>query len=110
MNVYDESLLLDNPEYNFLKPMRKKLRNYGEALPLLNVRYVDWTTVFTTAACSLRFDWLGPPVLYQLRHGGAAHEVFTAIRDVTVCRKSATGAASVGHVGTRTLLASHKSS
>ena len=32
----------------------------SEALPLLFLRYLDWTTVFTTAACNLRFERFGP--------------------------------------------------
>ena len=32
----------------------------GEALRLLNLLYFNWTTVFTTAACDLRFERFGP--------------------------------------------------
>ena len=87
VNVYDESVLLDNPEYKFLEPMLKEIQGQGEALPLLNLRDLCWTTVCTTAACNLRFERFGPPVLYQSRHGGASHEVFTAFRNVTGMHK-----------------------
>ena len=80
VNAYDDSLLWDKPEYTFLEPVLKRLRARGETLPLLNF---DWTTVFTTAACTLLFERFGPPGLHQLLHGGASHEVFTAFRDVT---------------------------
>ena len=67
--------------------MFKKLRGRGEAVPLLDLRYLDWTTVFTTAARNLRLERFGPPVVYQLRHGCALHEVSTAFRDVTGVQK-----------------------
>ena len=50
VNVHDESLLLDNPEYQFLEPMLKKLRVRSEALPLLNLHYLDKATAFATAS------------------------------------------------------------
>ena len=76
VNLYDQRLLLDNPEHKFLKPTFKKLRGQGEALPLLNLHHLDWATVFISATCNQQFERFGPPVLYQLRHGGASHEVF----------------------------------
>ena len=69
--------------HKVLEPMHKKLLVRSEAPSLLNLRHLDWTTIFTTAACNLRFERFGPPLLCQLRHGGASHEVFTASRDVT---------------------------
>ena len=60
VNVYDERLQLDNPERKFLEPRLKKLRGQGKT---------------------------GPPVLCQLRHGGASHKAFTAFRDVTGMQK-----------------------
>ena len=74
MNVCDKCLLLDSAEDMSLKPILKKLRSGGDALPLLNLRFLDWTTVFTTAAWNLRFERFGPPARYQLRHGGASRE------------------------------------
>ena len=41
VNLCDESLLLDRLGYKFLEPMLKKLRGQGEALPLLNLCYLD---------------------------------------------------------------------
>ena len=89
VNVYDEILLLDDPEYKFLEPVLKKLEIRCEALPLLNLRYLDWTTVFATAACNLRFDRFGSLVLCQLRYASASHKVFTSFRDVTEVQKRA---------------------
>ena len=75
----------------------------GEALYLLNLHNLDGPTVLTTA-CDLRFEKFGPLVLHQLRHGGASHEAFTD----GSAKKGAAGAASLGHVGSRRLSASHK--
>ena len=50
VNMCDECLLVDSAEDMSLKPILKKLRSGGDALPLLNLRYLGWTTVFTTAA------------------------------------------------------------
>ena len=36
MNVYDESLLLDNPEYKFTEPMLKRLRGAASPEPPLS--------------------------------------------------------------------------
>ena len=65
VNLYDESLLLNNTEYKFLEPMLKQLWSRGEAVPLLNLCYLDWTTVFTTAACNSWFGRFGLSVLFQ---------------------------------------------
>ena len=65
VNVYDESLLMDNPEYRFFEPMLKKRRVRGKSLPLLNLRYLDWTTVFTPTTCILWFERFGCSVLDQ---------------------------------------------
>ena len=80
VNAYDESLL-DNPENKFFEPVLKKFRVRREALPLQPPG----------------FQRFGPPVFYQLRHGGSSHEVFIAFRDVTGCRKAAAKAVSVEH-------------
>ena len=69
MNVLDESLLLDNPEYKFLEPMLKKLWVPAEArrcLFSISVISIRRPTVFTTAARNLRFERVGPPVLQHV--------------------------------------------
>ena len=83
MNVNDESLLSDNPEYKFLEPMLQKLRVRGEAPQ--------------HATCNSRS--VLPSLLHQLRPP----------RDVTGVQKGASGQASVGHVVTRRLPASKHS-
>ena len=41
-----------------------------------SLRCVDWTTMATTAACDIRFERFGLPMLCRLRHDAASHEVF----------------------------------
>ena len=107
VSVYDDSFLLDNPENKFLEPMLKKLRNQGEALLLLDLRCLVWTI----AACSLRFERFGPPVLHQLgTRRRVARSFHRLSRRDGGAEKGAVGAASVGHVGTKRLLAFHNCS
>ena len=53
--------------------MLKKSRGQDEVLPLLNLRCINWTTVVFFAACDLRFERFGLPMLYMSRHGDASH-------------------------------------
>ena len=70
-----------------LEPVPKQLQDWSKTLLLLNLRCLNWTTLFTTAACNPRFEKFGPPVLFQLRYGGASHEAFTAFLDVAGMQK-----------------------
>lgn len=81
--VYDETLVLDNPEFSVLDAWLARLVSGNLDAPLISFSYRDWATHFQ-AACELADLGLTfKAVLYQLRHGGASHEAFTRFRDVT---------------------------
>ena len=69
----DDGLRSDSLENEFLQPMLKTSRGQGEVLHLVNVRCINLMTVVTTAACDLRFERFGLPVLCWLRHDAASH-------------------------------------
>jgi len=85
---FDESLVVDNPEYGCLIDI---LRRYHlPAVPtaqLLPGSYPEWTARFREAALATGQEVLGPPVLYQLRHGGASHEMLTGSRGIADLKK-----------------------
>lgn len=71
----DESLTLsiNFQEYGrvlqLLHRRRRQMSDY-----LFDAKYLDWAKHFESAARDIGAEILGPPVLYQLRHGGASHE------------------------------------
>ncbi|CAK0826016.1 unnamed protein product [Prorocentrum cordatum] len=67
---YDISLLLDNPEFGWMDQVldRLVLGRHPEQ-PLFALSMKSWTRAFSLASAALDLETLGPPVLYQLRHG-----------------------------------------
>ena len=79
---FDETLALDNPDFGFLGAVFKKIRRERKPLePAFDLDYKSWMESFRLAGVALQLEALGPPVLYQLRHGGASHEALTGFRD-----------------------------
>ena len=76
MSVCDESLRSDSLKNEFLKPMLEKFRGQGDLEPLPSPHRVNWAMVVTIAACRLRFERFGLPMLYRPRHGAVSHGVF----------------------------------
>ena len=108
MNVFDESLLLDNPEYTFLEPLLKKLRVRDEALPLLNLPLsrLDDRVHHRSMQSPVR-EVRSASALSVTARRRVARSLHRLSRPQRECRKGAAGAASLGHVGTRRLPASH---
>jgi hypothetical protein len=75
--VYDESLVLDNPEFIVLDSVLHRLLQGRISGLLFSISYRSWATVFQESA---RANGLEGVVLYQLRHGGATHESYTGFR------------------------------
>jgi len=85
---YDESIVLDNDDYAFLSPLLRAMTTGRRAdEQLLPGDYQTWAGVFGAAGVALRLQELGPPVLYQLRHGGASAELLSGQRDVSGIKK-----------------------
>jgi len=79
---FDEALLLDNPEFGFLATWCARRRSLGNLDGLaVDLTYQQWASAYQQAALALGYQALGPPVLYQLRHGGVSHEALTGRRD-----------------------------
>ncbi|CAK0877157.1 unnamed protein product, partial [Prorocentrum cordatum] len=79
---YDISILLDNPDFSWVDQMLDRLVE-GRAIdaPLFPLDMRSWVRAFQQAGVALGLDALGPPVLFQLRHGGASHEMLTNARE-----------------------------
>jgi len=79
---YDISLLLDNPEFGWMEQVLDQLvLGRHPEQPLFALSMKSWTRAFNQASAALGLETLGPPVLYQLRHGGASHEMLTNARE-----------------------------
>ena len=55
--------------------------------PLLDVGYPTWAALFSQAGVAAGLGGLGPPALYQLRHGGAGRELATRARPLAEIKK-----------------------
>ena len=51
--------------------------------PLVPLSHRAWAAAFERSGWRLKLEKLGPPVLYQLRHGGASHEALTGFRPIS---------------------------
>ncbi|CAK0810952.1 unnamed protein product, partial [Prorocentrum cordatum] len=78
----DISILLDNPEPSWVDQMLDRLVE-GRAVdaPLFPLDMRSWARAFQQAGAALGLGALGPPVLHQLRHGGASHEMLPNARE-----------------------------
>ena len=78
---FNESIVMDNPEFRFLDGELHALWGQGHSVqPAFDFSYAEWANEFHKAGLVLGLNDLGPPVLYQLQHGGASHEVLTGRR------------------------------
>jgi len=85
---FDESLVLDNNEFAFFDAiLQAATQGRPAGAPLFAGTYADWAARFATAGRLAQLEALGPPVLYQLRHGGASHELLSGARDVPGIKK-----------------------
>jgi len=85
---FDESLSHDNTEFFWVGGLLTRLRaGRGATQPLLDLTYATWAAQFTQAAVVAGLGALGPPTLYQLRHGGASHELATRARPLAEIKK-----------------------
>ena len=85
---YDESLLADSTAFPFMTEVLRflHLRKSGTGL-LFRLTYAQWRTAFVASFLPLALEELGSPVLHQLRHGGASHEMMTGARDIVGVQK-----------------------
>jgi len=85
---YDESMINDNPEYEFLNViLAQAICDRDPSSQLFPGSYLEWADVFKQAGVAVGLQPLGPPVLYQLRHGGASHEVLMGRRTLQELKK-----------------------
>ena len=86
---FDCSLIVDNPEFTFMANMLQQLRHHPAGLKprptekVFPIKMRDWCRQYNAAAKQLHLEEFSPttPVLYQLRHGGASHELASGHRD-----------------------------
>jgi hypothetical protein len=85
---YDESLLADSTAFPFMPEVLRFLqsRKSGRCL-LFGLTYAQWRAAFVASFLPLALEEFGSPVLHQLRHGGASHEMMTGARDILGVQK-----------------------
>jgi hypothetical protein len=89
VGLFDEAMLLDNPEFMFLgKVLAARARASPGGSPMFPVRHLAWAQSLADAAAQLGLEGRGKvPVLYQLRHGGASHEMLTGFRSLEALKR-----------------------
>ena len=99
---FDESLALNNLEFKWLETyFRQRRRDLDGTQALFDLSYAQWAPDFRDAGDALGLAALGLPTLYQLRHGGASHELLTGARLSATSRSAAGGAQTGPSTGTR---------
>jgi hypothetical protein len=107
---FDCSMVVDNPDFPFMPLLLNmlKLRGQGQSVSrkthgtaqpadltsrIFSITYRQWSAQYAEAARQLMLENCGSsgahplPVLYQLRHGGASHELATGRREITALAK-----------------------
>jgi len=85
---FDETLVMDSAFFRFLDPILQALaRGRSADQPLVGVTYFEWVADFAEAGAACELDALGPPVLYQLRHGGTSFEMMMQVRPLLEIKK-----------------------
>ena len=85
---FDESIIFDNQEFSWVAQLLARLiKGRGAHEPLFGLTYQEWSSTFSLVGAELGLGMLGPPTLYQLRHGGASHELLTGARDLISVKK-----------------------
>ena len=83
VGLFNETVVADNVKlYPFLRTILPALAKRPKGRPALALTYSTWAHQFRAAGERLHLRSLGPPTLYQLRHGGASHESWTEFRGV----------------------------
>jgi len=96
---FDCSLMVDNPDFPFMPALLSMLKLRGQnrsaqlTTRIFSITYRQWSAQYAEAARLLTLENFGSsgyhllPVLYQLRHGGASHELATGRREITALAK-----------------------
>ena len=80
---FDETLLLDNPEFVWMGAMLTLMKaKVHPSQRLVSLTYQSLAHLFQVAAMAVNLQALGPPTMYQCRHGGASHEIMTQARTI----------------------------
>ena len=99
MGEFDCSMLVDNPDFPFMHDLLGLLKLRGSRLMagvvprIFQITYRERNAQYAAAARLLKLENFGStgyhllPVLYQLRHGGASHELATGRREITALAK-----------------------
>ena len=86
--VFDESLLHDSVEFAWVNQVLEVIKSRrGPDDPIVGLTYAQWCGQFQQAVNALPLSALAPISLYQLRHGGASHEILGGGRDTTGVKK-----------------------
>lgn len=83
---FDESVLLDWPDLDFLSPVLLELHQRPANRPVWDFDAPHLTTALKTAAAEAMVDTLEPQ-LYSLRHGGASFDCLTRRRPLSEVKK-----------------------
>ena len=79
---FDESITIDNVEFRWCELMLASLKQRRQdRVKVFNFTHAAWAREFGLACQRAGLGSLGPVVLYQLRHGGATHELVTKARE-----------------------------
>ena len=85
---YDESIIVDNVQFKFVEGiLSRRSRRLASDAPLFILAYPLWARQFHEASLVAGLAPLGPPTLYQCRHGGASHELLARQRPLDEIRK-----------------------
>lgn len=76
----DETVVLDHPDFSFLNDVLKEAKVGSPETPLFPGSYAAWHREFEQACQTADIGDYPLPVLHQLRHGGATHEMYTNFR------------------------------
>ena len=88
--AFDESMFADSPAFPFLPQLMQCLASRkGDpgVTPVFGTAYRLWTSRFQESVATARLEAAGPWVLYQLRHGGASHELAVQARRLDEIKK-----------------------
>ena len=85
---FDESITVDSPAFPWLGSLFSALHRRTRAQHwIFSLAYTQWAVEMTDAAEATKVQALGRLTLHQLRHGGAAHELFVRARPLDEIKK-----------------------
>jgi hypothetical protein len=85
--ISDESIIVDGPFLWLGSVLELLTRGRAAGEQAFKVTYQGWARLYQAAGQHLKLNAFGPPVLYQLRHGGASHDQFHNHRALDVVKK-----------------------